>query len=117
VAYFGQYPALKRNGPVSGKGLEPNFSDADHGAAHHRLPCCLSTTTGGNDPVPRQKGNAMTDLNKEVCELTSDELKIEELDAVTAGSKIGNFIAALRLEILVQYVKAHDSEMMVRELF
>jgi hypothetical protein len=65
----------------------------------------------------RDKGNAMTDLNKEVCELTSDELKIEELDAVTAGSKIGNFIAALRLEILVQYVKAHDSEMMVRELF
>jgi hypothetical protein len=58
----------------------------------------------------------MTDLNKEVCELTSNELSIEELDAVTAGSIIGNFIAAVRLEALVQYCRAHGKEIMATEL-
>jgi len=58
----------------------------------------------------------MTDLNNEVRELTNDELNIEELDAVTAGSFIGNLIAAARLEALTQYVRAHGVEMMATTL-
>jgi hypothetical protein len=58
----------------------------------------------------------MTDLNNEVRELMSDELNIEELDAVTAGSFLGNLIAAARLEALVQYCRAHGKEMIVKDL-
>jgi hypothetical protein len=58
----------------------------------------------------------MTDLSTEVRKLTNDELSIEELDATTAGSFIGNLIAAARLEALVQYVRAHGKEIMATEL-
>jgi bacteriocin-like protein len=34
----------------------------------------LSSRLAGMIPSPKQKGNAMTDLNREVCELTTDEL-------------------------------------------
>ena len=44
------------------------------------LGCGIPVTAGGNDLVPRQKGNAMTDLNNEVREMPVDELSIYELN-------------------------------------
>jgi bacteriocin-like protein len=83
--------------------------DSDHGGdLGLPYPC---DTAGGNDPVPRQKGNAMTDLNNEVRELPIDELTNNELDSVSGGfnliTTLNNILAAINFEKYVQSVRAH----------
>jgi bacteriocin-like protein len=66
------------------------------------LPNGIPTTAGGNDPVPRQKGNAMTDLNNEVRELPIDEMTNNELDSVSGGfnliTTLKNILAEINFE-------------------
>jgi hypothetical protein len=66
--------------------------------------------------IPSRDKGKCHDRFEHIRKLTNDGLSIEELDAVTAGSFIGNLIAAARLEALVQYVRAHGKEIMATEL-
>jgi hypothetical protein len=49
---------------------------------HHSI---IVVPAGRNTPAPRQRGNAMTDLNSENRELKSEELTVDELDSVSGG--------------------------------
>jgi hypothetical protein len=56
----------------------------------------ITFTAGGNDPVPRQKGNAMTYLNNEASELNEAELEVVSggMDCKT-GQALGKFYNGL----------------------
>jgi bacteriocin-like protein len=74
-------------------------------------PAYSSDTAGGNDPVPRQKGNAMTDLNNEVRKLPIEEMTNNDLDSVSGGFNLivtlNNILAAINFEKYVQSFRAH----------
>jgi hypothetical protein len=78
--------------------------DAHHG--NNEPPrVVLSSRLVGMIPPRDKQGNAMTDLNKEVRELTINELTIDELDIVTGGGIIKNLIAWYNMEQLIQHIK------------
>jgi hypothetical protein len=79
---------------------------ADHHTSGSWVAVLPAITAGGNDPAPKQQGNAVTDLSNELRELPIDEMTGEELDIVTGGTPSFTSIGLAAIAA----IKAYDAK-------